>query len=107
MMYSEQSTIDQVRIIYYDKEYKRDQLERTLTGYKKKFGKTLFPTLAEENSLDYFFELVSPEHLTQTFYISNVNLNREKSIPCILLRPKIDGLRLESAFPHGLCVAFK
>jgi len=97
----------QNNLIYYDREYKRDQLERTLTGYKKKFGKTLFPTLAEENILDYYFELVSPEHLSQTFYISNVNLNREKSIPYIFLRPKIDGPRLESAFPHGLCVAFK
>jgi len=106
-MYSEQSAINQVRIIYYDKEYKRDQLERTLTGYKKKFGKTLFPALSEENILDYYFQLVSPEHLSQTFCISNVNLNREKSIPYIFLRPKIDGPRLESAFPHGLCVAFK
>lgn len=107
MMHSEQSVIGQVRKIYYDKEYKRDQLEWTLTGYKKKFGKTLFPALSEDNILDYYFELVSPEHLSQTFYISNVNLNREKSMPYIFLRPKIDGPRLESAFPHGLCVAFK
>ncbi len=107
MMYSENSDSEHVRIIYYDKEYKRDQLEGTLKGYKKKFGSALFPNLSNENILDYYFELVSPEHLSQTFFISNVNLNKEKSTPYIFLRPKIDGPRLETAFPHGLCVAFK
>ncbi len=74
-------------------------LRKQLLSIRNKSGGSFFPDSPDERILADFEEAFFPEDFSQSYYISNLSLYRERASLCI--RPQIVGPRLERLLPPG------
>ena len=87
--------------LYVDFEKNRERLTGHLARLRRAHGEALLPDCGEKQDLlDHFVQLIFPEGLSQAYYFANTSMKEDNFY--ITLRPRIDGPRLERAFPPGL-----
>ena len=76
-----------------------------LTRLQRKYSKSLFVGVNDQDILAAYQEAFFPSGIPQTYLLSNVSL--KEGSPYLAIRPRIIGPRLEQLLPRGITIALR